>query len=491
MLESVIRVSALLGKELNEIRRQPRLLASLILGPFLILMLFGAGYQGSQPELDTVVVYPEEPISQELIDHVRLVIGTNAPIIAETTNRDEAMRLLLEDQIDVVKSLPLNSAAQIENGEQATLEVFSNSINPQVEDWIEYLAFAETNELNRGLLLQVVEQTQGQARERQVEVAELRAELGSIDRNLSTARRAELSDQVEEARQSLALLAVVAPLLNSQAPQAPSQAELDEMVTALDDVEMMLDNDEIDTQQAELQQSIAQLGELEQTLERYANSPANVIVSPLRFEYENIRGSSYDLVQYFLPAVLALLIQHVGVALGALAIVRDRLIGALEVFQVAPVSMTEVIFGKTLAYVLLAVIVVAALLVLLPLLNLPILGHWSAIAVLVLLLALAALGIGFLISVLSTTESQAVQLTLLVLLLSIFFGNFFLPLENFWRPVRIIGYLLPLTHGVSGFQEALLRNQPPEQSTYWSLAAIAAVTFMVSLLLVRIQTRRG
>lgn len=46
MFKPIIRLLSFFGKEVREIGRQPRLILSLILGPFLILLLFGIGYQG-------------------------------------------------------------------------------------------------------------------------------------------------------------------------------------------------------------------------------------------------------------------------------------------------------------------------------------------------------------------------------------------------------------------------------------------------------------
>jgi len=44
-MSSLIRIGAFARKEMTEILRQPRLLLTLILGPFLILLLFGIGYK--------------------------------------------------------------------------------------------------------------------------------------------------------------------------------------------------------------------------------------------------------------------------------------------------------------------------------------------------------------------------------------------------------------------------------------------------------------
>ena len=46
---SIIRASSFFRKEIFEILRQPRLVATLVLGPFLILFIFGIGYRDQKP----------------------------------------------------------------------------------------------------------------------------------------------------------------------------------------------------------------------------------------------------------------------------------------------------------------------------------------------------------------------------------------------------------------------------------------------------------
>ena len=60
----------------------------------------------------------------------------------------------------------------------------------------------------------------------------------------------------------------------------------------------------------------------------------------------------------------------------------------------------------------------------------------------------ASLGIGLLISVVSDSERQAVQLALLLLLASVFFSGFVLPVSEFREGVQIAAYALPVTHGI-------------------------------------------
>ena len=58
---TVLRLLALVGKELVEVVRRPGALLSLVLGPFLIMAVFGLGYNGVHRPLETVVVVPRTP----------------------------------------------------------------------------------------------------------------------------------------------------------------------------------------------------------------------------------------------------------------------------------------------------------------------------------------------------------------------------------------------------------------------------------------------
>jgi ABC-2 type transport system permease protein len=108
----------------------------------------------------------------------------------------------------------------------------------------------------------------------------------------------------------------------------------------------------------------------------------------------------------------------------------------------------------------------------------------------VLLLTWASLGLGFLISAVSRSESQAVQLSMIALLGSVFFSGFFLPLENFIPYVRGVAYVLPVTHGVQAFQDIMLRGNLPSNETIAWLSGIALVCFVLAWQLWRRNLKR-
>jgi ABC-2 type transport system permease protein len=79
---------------------------------------------------------------------------------------------------------------------------------------------------------------------------------------------------------------------------------------------------------------------------------------------------------------------------------------------------------------------------------------------------------------------------MLVLLMSIFFSGFFLPLENFSAPVQTVGFALPLTHAINGFQDIMLRGRAPSDTTWILLGIIAALAFALTATLAQWRFRR-
>jgi ABC-2 type transport system permease protein len=294
---------------------------------------------------------------------------------------------------------------------------------------------------------------------------------------------------VERLRAASGLLAAGGVLAGAGSEEVREDArQLQEDLDALD---RAVSEGRLEEQRERIRSARQRVNRLERAAAELSGIPPQVIVSPLQQSYENRTGASYDLAVFYAPSVVALLIQHIAVTLGALSLVRERNLGAVEIFRVAPVTARQVLLGKYFGYLIFVAIIVALLAVLMTLLGIPFLGSWYTFAGVALLLTLAALGVGFVISAISRTDSQAIQLSMLVLLLSIFFGGFFLPLENFWEPVRAVSYGLPLTHGIIGFQDVLLRGDAPGATTWAGLGIIAGVTFLWALTALWLELRRS
>lgn len=219
--------------------------------------------------------------------------------------------------------------------------------------------------------------------------------------------------------------------------------------------------------------------------------PPDVIAAPSEAVTNNLAPTEPTLVMFFLPAVLALVLQHMAVTLSALSFVREREAGALELFRVSPVNSFELLLGRLLGFGLIStVIAVVVTAGSLALINVPILGDPWLIALVIGLLIFASLGLGLLVSVISSTERQAVQMSLLLLLASVFFSGFVLRLADFAPVVQVIAYLLPVTHGIRLLQDLMLRGGT---TATWEFAALAgtgvALLLATTMLLRRLMSQ--
>jgi ABC-2 type transport system permease protein len=222
------------------------------------------------------------------------------------------------------------------------------------------------------------------------------------------------------------------------------------------------------------------------------NVPPEVIARPTTAETENVAPTEPNVLSFFGPAVFALVLQHLAITLTALSMVRERLSGQMDRFRVAPVSSMELLVGKYVAYAVLSLAVAGIVGVLLVgVLGVPLLGGVLPFVGIVLLLTFASLGVGLLISLIADSERQAVQLSMLVLLASVFFSGFVLPVSDFAEWTQYLAYSLPVTHGIGLLQDLMLRGDLRSTWMLGVLAGIGLILYVGSLLRLRRVLRRA
>lgn len=388
LLAIVIRLLAFVGKELVETIRRPGAIVSLVLGPFLIMGLFGIGYSGVKRPLETVIVAPPSSgLSADAASYQELA-GGGLHIVEVTPDRATGEARLASGAADVVIIAPEDPDAAFRAGQQTVIEVKVDTVDPVAINYAGFLAAGLASEVNRTLIERAASEGQGYA-------------------------------------------------LAAGNPEA-------------------------------------------------AAIPPEVIAAPTRAEVVNEAPSEPGVIPFFGPAVLALILQHLAVTLVALSLVRERTTGIIELFRIAPVSPGEVLGGKVLAFGLIGGAVAALTIVLLVgVFNVPALGDGGLMVAAVGMLLLASLGLGLVIATISDSERQAVQLSLLVLLASVFFSGFVLSIDEFTPAVRAIAYALPVTHGIQLFQDVLLRGSTREAWQFLALGVIATVTLSAAWLLLR------
>ncbi len=382
ILRTLTRAFAVVGKETLVIVRRPSALATLVLGPVIILAVFGLSYTG-QPRIRAVLVIPASSQLPTDPSAYNLDASGMLRVIGTADSIDAARRQVRSGRADILVAAPADGAAQIKQGHQVTIKIEYDTINPYQDAVITRLAQPLAASVNE----QIIQQ------------------------------------------------AVAAGEAGGQASNLP---------------------------------------------------PPSVIAAPTRAETTDLAPTKPRLVAFYGIAVLALILQHLGLTLGALSMTTDRRQGMTALLRVAPVRASELVIGKYLAFVVLVGLVGAALVGLMTwTFDVPMLASPGPVLLLFLLLIPASIGLGMTIALLTSSESQVIQLALLVLLASVFFGGLAIDLTQFARPLQIGAELLPVTQATRLGQDLFLRGGIGEVWRYGVLAAMVLVLSASAWLLLR------
>lgn len=388
LFKTLTRILAIVGKELVSIVRRPGALFSLVLGPFLIMALFGAGYGGFRRPLDTIVVLAADSGLPTDAKVYLDVAGEGLKIDLVTSDEAAAMDQLTRQLVDVVVVAPGDMQANFKAGKRSHIDVRVNLTDPVQSTYAVFLARGLEAAVNRQVIQKAVAESEGYA------VGQGAAEAARI--------------------------------------------------------------------------------------------PPDVIAAPTEASVDNVAQSMPTVVQYFAPAVLALILQHLAVTLIALSVVREKNSGLFELFRISPITTAELVTGKLVAYGLFAGVVAFATIGLLVVgFGVPILAQPGWIALVAGLLIASSLGLGLVIAAVSDSEPQTVQLSLLVLLASVFFSGFVLAISEFREPIRSLIYVLPVANGIRLFGDFMFRGGTVVIWQLWVLAGLSVAYIGGAWLLLR------
>jgi ABC-2 type transport system permease protein len=186
-----------------------------------------------------------------------------------------------------------------------------------------------------------------------------------------------------------------------------------------------------------------------------------------------------------IPAIIGLILTFIGTIITSIGLVREREAGTLEQLAVMPLRASAVVLGKISPYFLLASFDMALITVLgLLLFGVPFNGNAVIFIVGAALFLFVVLGLGVLISSVSRTTGQAIQLAFMVLLPQILLSGMIFPLSAMAAGVRWIGYCLPLTWFTMISQGVMIRGAGWD--SLWLplviLAAMAVAIFGLAVL---------
>jgi len=195
---------------------------------------------------------------------------------------------------------------------------------------------------------------------------------------------------------------------------------------------------------------------LDESLRRVLNSGQQV---PVDVRPKMMFNPDSRSPNFFLPGLMPVLLLMVSVTLTAFSIVREKERGTLEQLLVTPVRPLGLMMGKIMPYFALSLLETAIILAFMRFaFQVPIHGSILLLILLSTCYLFVNLALGMLISTRANSQSEALQVSMMTILPSIFLSGYIFPVDNMPLPFYVLSKIIPATYMMEISRGVILRG---------------------------------
>ena len=192
---------------------------------------------------------------------------------------------------------------------------------------------------------------------------------------------------------------------------------------------------------------------------------------------------------FFVPGVIGVVLQIGTTVATAMALVRERERGTLEQLLVSPLSRAGLMLGKLVPYLCIGMAMAVILFLIMRFVfDVPIVGNVVGMMFSTLVYVFALLSLGLLVGTKATNQMQALQMSMVFLLPSVFFSGFIFPRETMPWIFYALGALFPTTYFIALMRAIILRGA--HFFEYWPNLAILIVMSILLFVLCALRFRK-
>ena len=201
---------------------------------------------------------------------------------------------------------------------------------------------------------------------------------------------------------------------------------------------------------------------------------------PIEFKLRVLFNPSLETSIFMVPGVMCTLMVMTTMMLSMAALVREKEAGTMETLLAAPVSKAEVIFGKTIPYVIIGMSnLPLTLSVALFVFHVPMRGSFLALVLATFVFVCTCVSMGALISTFCQNQQQSALAGFLFMFPAMMFSGLMFPLENMPTVLRFLATLDPLSHYMGLLRNIMLKGGGAQY--YWTHVSILCVCAMVCM----------
>ena len=206
---------------------------------------------------------------------------------------------------------------------------------------------------------------------------------------------------------------------------------------------------------------------------------------PIEVRPQILYNPSMRSPNFFVPGVIGVVLQIAATFATAMSLVRERERGTLEQLLVSPLSRWGLMLGKLVPYFCIGMFMATGLFAIMHwLFEVPIAGSVASLLVATVVYVFALLSLGLLISTRAQNQMQALQMTMMFVMPSVFFSGFIFPRETMPWIFHALGSLLPTTYFIELSRAIILRGASLQEfgSHLITLAAMGFGLFILCVL---------
>ncbi len=201
-------------------------------------------------------------------------------------------------------------------------------------------------------------------------------------------------------------------------------------------------------------------------------------VQPIVFQTRILFNPQLDTQLFIIPAILAILVLMSLLTLTCVSITREKENGTIETLISAPISKYDIILGKTIPYILVALInmfLIQSIGILL--FDLPFQGSFLMFVAAFAVFCIPSSAAAVLLSTYTKTQQQAMLGMIIVLFLSLMLSGALFPVENMPMLLQYIAEINPLMHFTYLVRNIILKGAG--WTYFWEHAAVILGVGMV------------
>ncbi|MPM45096.1 putative multidrug ABC transporter permease YbhS [bioreactor metagenome] len=164
-------------------------------------------------------------------------------------------------------------------------------------------------------------------------------------------------------------------------------------------------------------------------------------------------------IYFNIPGLIGVILQTVTLMLTSFSIVRERERGTMEQLIVTPITKMELMIGKIIPYVIIGFVdIVLALALSVFWFRVPIAGSITLLLLFSAVFLFGALGVGLIISTVSKSQLQAMQLSMFMIMPNILLSGYMFPREAMPDIIHVLSNVLPLTYFIKVLRGIILKG---------------------------------